>query len=200
MLDFLSEWNEKSGRIIVFAGVFDPVHNGHIAIAQQAELHHGTEVVFLPERIPQHKHGSVSYEHRLKMLEIATADESDLSVVNYPKKHHYIEEVFTWLSRQFPNRTFAWLVGSDVVDSLVTWPDIHKLRELHVNLIIIASRTKIPLSTEIGQDIAGVPTVYLQSDYTYLNSSYIRADIENRKADIPPAVYEYIQKHKLYSS
>ncbi len=199
MSDFLESWEEKSGRIIVFAGVFDPIHKGHIAIAKEAEKLYGAEVVFLPERVPQHKHGTASYEHRLEMIRVATEEEPDLSVFDYPEDHHWIEDTFTWLTKQVPDRKFAWLVGSDVAGLIKGWPGAERLLELNVNLIVIAKRINVPYEIGVGKSIVGVRTAYVQGKYKHMSSGFIRKDLKHRHTSLPAGVYNYIKKHDLYS-
>ncbi len=127
MDDFLESWENRQKSIIVFAGVFDPVHNGHLSAAKEA-LHYGSKVVFLPERVPQHKHGTTKYEHRLNMLRIATEDNGDFDVLDYPNDHHWVVETFEWLQKQYPGSKFVWLIGQDVEGNISSWPGIEKLK------------------------------------------------------------------------
>ena len=199
MTDFLEGWENRQNSIIVFAGVFDPVHNGHLSAAKKA-LHYGSKVVFLPERVPQHKHGATAYKHRLNMLRIATEDNSDFVVLDYPKEHHWVVETFEWLQKQYPGANFVWLVGQDVEGSMSSWPGIEKLKELSVEKIIVMGREH-KFSTYLD-DLEGVPVIHvhrpLQADYK-VSSSRIRVNLALYTGDIPIGVLDYITKNRLYS-
>ena len=66
---------EKKKKIGILGGTFDPVHDGHLAIAGRAEEALSLDrVIFIPAADPPHKKGTdASYGHRLAMLEAALA-------------------------------------------------------------------------------------------------------------------------------
>lgn len=197
--EFLESWENRQNSIVIFAGVFDPVHNGHLSAAKKA-LHYGDKVVFLPERVPQHKHGTTAYEHRLNMLRNATEDISEFSVLDYPNDHHWVIETFEWLKLQFPGRKFVWLIGSDVEEHIASWPGSDKLASLGVEMIAVISR-----DYEIKEYLKVVHGVNVQHIHRPMqkdekvSSTRIRQNVKNAQSDLPSRVYEYIKAHKLYS-
>ena len=198
MGSFLDSWNDVHKRVVLFSGVFDPVHKGHITLAQEAYKLHGGTVVMLPERVPQHKHGSTPYKHRLKMLNIATSDIPEIRVLDYPADNHWILETFTWLGEKFPDRKFTWLVGSDVVGGVASWPNAEILKELRVDLILVANRRDDNYQLPPERSIHGVDLHAMNSKYRYMESSFIRKDLHTRHTSLPDGVYNYINDHDLY--
>lgn len=197
--DFLDDWTEKKNSIVVFAGVFDPVHNGHLSAAHAA-LHYGSEVVFLAERIPQHKHGTTAYQHRLNMLSIATEDTPEFTVLDYPRDNQWVRETFEWLTMQYPGKSFVWLVGNDVAPLIASWPDSDKLAELNVSKIAVIKRQGLDeLRVEKIHDVPVIHRVRPMSKDEDISSTLIRNDIGNTKDRVPVGVYSYIQEHNLYS-
>jgi len=203
MGSFLDTWLEKKNRIIVFAGVFDPVHIGHISAAREA-MWYGSKVIFLPERVPQHKHGTAAYKHRLAMLEVALSSEPNTEVIDYPEDHQYIEPTFTWLQHQFPNRTFMWLVGGDVLEHISSWKDSDRLGEFSVAGIVTLPRSEDSFVKYRPNKIHDT-TVYYRSrvmrkrSHQSINSTVIRQDMESKHTSLPDGVHDYIKQHSLYT-
>jgi nicotinate-nucleotide adenylyltransferase len=199
MGDFLEGWENRQNSIIVFAGVFDPVHNGHLSAAEKA-LYYGSQVVFLPERVPQHKHSATAYEYRLNMLRIATEDNDDFVVLDYPNDHHWVVETFEWLKLQYPGKKFVWLIGNDVEEHISAWPGSEKLKELGVELVLVMKRDY--KQVVYLEEIHGVPVRHLNRVFQedeQVNSTQIRLDVEQKRHDIPEKVYDYIKSNNLYS-
>lgn len=186
-------------RIIVFAGVFDPVHNGHIAVVEQTLAHHkNAKAVVVAEKLPQHKHGTTSYQYRYEMLRIAFEDNSDVEVLEAPISEHTIAGFFTWLNKRFPNATFSWIVGSDVLTYIESWRDSEKLSDYHLDEIVCFERK----GSEIQQipSVKWTPVICLEINDTYksISSKKIR-NKEVALADaVPKKVATYINTMHFY--
>jgi nicotinate (nicotinamide) nucleotide adenylyltransferase len=202
--EFLESWEDKNNRVIVFAGVFDPVHKGHISAAQDA-LQNGREVVFLPERAPQHKHQATEYKHRLEMLKIATKSQKNISVLDYPFEKQFIEETFSWLKTKYPDRSFTWLIGSDVLEHIPSWSGSEKLSKLGVKEILVYAREDYNFSVSKIKEIGGAKIVFnprkrSMKNHSVISSSYILEDIKHRQSALADGVYDYIKENSLYNA
>ncbi len=199
MSDFEDSWNVRKNTLVVFAGVFDPVHNGHLSAAQGA-LHYGDKVLFMPERVPQHKHGTADYDKRLNMLKKAIASNPDFAVVDYPEDHHWVVETFQWLKAQYPDKKFVWLVGSDVAPLMIEWPGVEQLESLGVRSVLVMKREGN--DTDRFETIGGVPARHLYRPIgkdEKVSSTTIRENVEKHKKHLSKEVYAYIVENKLYS-
>ena len=199
MSSFYESWRKKEDVVIVFAGVFDPVHKGHISAAEAAMKTVGHTVVFLPERVPQHKHGTTAYIHRLNMLRIATAHDARFTVLDYPEDQQYIVPTFNWLRTLYPDRQFVWLMGADVVPYVASWPDSEKLSELGVQRILAVSRQEEPSQQKV-HDIYVDRVRRRRHKHEHLSSRFIRDDIATRHTALPDGVFAYIRANELYSA
>jgi nicotinate (nicotinamide) nucleotide adenylyltransferase len=203
MLNFLDSWKDKRSTVIVFAGIFDPVHIAHISAAEEALKSYGSKLVFLPEKEPQHKKGVTEYRHRLEMLKIATKSQLNMQVLDYPCKKQYIEETFSWLKAKFPNNKFIWLIGADVLPQVNRWPGHEKLKESGVEQIVVFIRGDKHQVLSV-KEIGGASVVYKKRTRAMLNhenisSSYVLEDLKHRQSALPTGVYDYIKANNLYS-
>ncbi|MCA9333239.1 nicotinate-nicotinamide nucleotide adenylyltransferase [Candidatus Saccharibacteria bacterium] len=206
MNNFLKSWLDKWNRIVVFAGVFDPVHKAHISAAETA-LTLGKKVVFLPERVPQHKHSTTDYTHRLNMLKIATKSNPRFEVLDYPEDHQYIEPVFKWLKAKYPASSFVWIVGSDVAPLMAKWPGVENLESLGVKGVYYLNRH----GSEIGNSYEldnGVVLYQLKRrrnwkkhiTHSRINSASIRENTKQNRDQLPGGVFEYLVANGLYNN
>ncbi len=184
--------------IVIFGGVFDPVHKGHISVALSAAKEFAAEkVVFLPERTPYRKAQCTSYEHRLKMLQLATLHNPLLEVLDCPDERQTIASTFGWLKNTFPEHSFIWLVGSDVVGMLSDWPNVEQLQLYGVEALAVAKRGDTQQTVSFAD--FGIPVRQFIAPDSTVSSSHFRSDSERLKDMAPAIVYEYIVANQLYS-
>lgn len=201
--DFLNSWDKKQNRVVVFAGVFDPVHIAHISAAEEALKTSGSKLVFLPEKVPQHKKNVTDYRYRLEMLKIATKLQLNIEVLDYPNNQQYIKGTFEWLRDKYKDNEFVWLVGSDVLNYIEKWPDSEKLKSYGVVEILVFIREE-QASEIMPKKIHDVPVRYLRrprnkTNHQKLSSRYILEDLLHRQGSLPNGVYEYIKNNNLYN-
>lgn len=115
-------------RIGIYPGSFDPVHVGHIAFALQAmESANLDEVYFLPERRPRHKQHVEHFAHRVAMLRQAIKPHPSFKVLELTDVSFSVDKTLTKLSTIFEDDEIVFLFGSDVIQSLPTWPNAERL-------------------------------------------------------------------------
>lgn len=111
-------------RIAILGGTFDPVHWGHLVLAQTALDRLSLEkVIWVPVRNPPHKHG-LAYKHRRLMVEIAIADNSAFVLeegnVDCAEPDYAINTLAS-LQKTYPNRQWVWILGLDAFQTLPRW-------------------------------------------------------------------------------
>ncbi|MEM7249550.1 MAG: nicotinate-nucleotide adenylyltransferase [Acidobacteriota bacterium] len=193
-------------RVGLFGGTFDPVHEGHLALAAAcAEQLSLDEVRFLPARIPPHKGAAtVSGEHRLAMLELATADRSDFRPDPRELSREgtsYTIDTLIELGEELPDAELFFLCGADSLRDLPTWRRWEELLQRAV--FVVVGRSGIdhdPLVERHRAEIEAGRIVLLSCEPPPWASREIRAALEagQRPEGLPPSVSDYIQERGLY--
>jgi nicotinate-nucleotide adenylyltransferase len=130
-------------RVGVFGGTFDPVHFGHLILAEQCrEQGRLDEVWFVPAARPPHKSERelTRFDQRVEMLALATAGHAAFRVLELEKDRpgpSYTVDTLTELRRRDPKSDLWLLVGSDTLADLGTWHERHRLPEL-AGLLVMA--------------------------------------------------------------
>jgi nicotinate-nucleotide adenylyltransferase len=116
-------------RIGVFGGTFDPVHVGHLILAEQArEQGRLDEVWFVPAPRPPQKDGQAitRFDARVEMLALAITGNPTFRIDELEKERKgpsYTVETLAELRRRHPQDTFSLLLGSDSLADLPDWYD-----------------------------------------------------------------------------
>jgi nicotinate-nucleotide adenylyltransferase len=129
-------------RIAFYGGSFDPLHNGHLAIARAlSEQFTLDEFVFVPAFHAPHKLGKKvsSAFHRYAMLAIATNAEAKIKVskmeLELPERP-YTVETLTRLLNELPDTQIFFVMGADSWTEITTWREWEKVLTL-VNIIVV---------------------------------------------------------------
>jgi len=184
-------------RIALFGGTFDPVHAGHLAMAEQAVVRLGLdEVRFLPCQRSPHKtqREPAPGQHRLEMLRLATAqlpwavvDDFELATQGPSFSLITAEE----MARRFPAARLFWLLGADQWAALPRWQNSQRLAELVEFAVFPRGQPALPRPDfrlhlldgshpASASAIRGNPTGVLESAWLH------------------PQVAAYIRRHALY--
>lgn len=186
-------------HIAFFGGTFDPIHEGHLEVAQKAvEALNLDQIIFVPCRRSPHKTESpgASDADRLKMLQLATAPYPWAIVDDYELKKpppSYTWETVRHLENQFTFKARLFLlIGFDQWDALPRWKNIKTLAQ-DVEFIVVG-RGKQPKSRE------SYHAHFIQGDHP-ASASQIRADLKEKHPPrwLPATVEQYISKKALYS-
>lgn len=202
-------------QIAIFGGTFDPIHWGHLLIAETA-LHQVPveQIIWVPSLNPPHKQAA-AFEHRLEMLKLATKDNPAFTIslveVNRPGISYAINTLID-LSAAYPNTHWYWIVGLDAFQTLPRWYCRHELAQMCDWLIAprllggetIAQSELICKQVEqqlINQSIS-IRWQLLHIPLVGVSSSLIRQLIRVRQSIrylVAESVRLYIAAHNLYS-
>lgn len=184
--------------IALFGGTFDPIHLGHIHLADTARQALALdEVRFLPCRVSPHKTGTTptSAADRLAMLRLATAglpwavvDDCEVRREGPSFSYQTAEE----LAARFPAARLCWLMGGDQWDALPQWRHPERLAALCE--FIVLARGGLPQPRD-GYRLRVLETVHPAS------ATAIREALAGGATGHPwlaPSVAGWIAQHGLY--
>ena len=180
--------------IILFGGSFDPIHNGHLSIAEEAcRLLNAEKVIFIPAKNPRWKNPS-DIKDRKEMLELALKNRknfeiSDFEINSVSEVNYSIDTVKYFISR-FPDRKLYLLIGYDQMDRLKDWKDIGELAGL-IQMVAYAR----PFYPKDDEAIKNFHIRIIETATNTFSSTDIRT---GKDLHAPLDVLNYIVDHELY--
>lgn len=198
-------------NICIFGGAFDPVHKGHIAIAESAvKKFNFDKLLFMVSKNPPHKSShTASFCHRINMVNLALKGlDNKFSVTDIEAKLNDLSYTYNSLSALkeiYCNDNIYFLVGSDIFASIEKWYNYKQLFDLAY--FIIGCRPGISFKNmiesvpdDIKKRIADRNKIALfEIDSFNISSSEIRKSIKKYLEYLPSNVAEYIIKNNLYN-
>jgi nicotinate-nucleotide adenylyltransferase len=199
-------------RVGLFGGTFDPIHYGHLLLAEvcreQCDL---DEVWFLPADVPPHKQGEMvsSGQARAEMIELAVAGNAGLLVSRHELEHggvNYTVDTLRHFRDETPEAELFFLMGADMFNDLPNWRNAEEVCRLAVP--IVAQRAGVsPPDYDCLQSIATPERIseLLSYQVEMPQIEFSSTEIRNRVAEgrsiryrTPRAVQKYIETHGLY--
>jgi nicotinate-nucleotide adenylyltransferase len=190
---------KKNTRIGLFGGSFNPVHYGHLVIAESIrETFDLDKVIFIPCHIPPHKDSCVyaPKRHRLRMLQMATRNNPAFTVSSFElakKSVSYSVDTIHHFRRFYKKNELFFIIGADSLTNISRWRDYKKLTK-KVNIVVAPRKGSRPKSVHIRAHVAEIPCVSI-------SSSGIRRKIHEGKDIsllVPRDVEHYIATHRVY--
>ena len=199
----------------IFGGTFDPIHNGHLHVAQQVLDRIGLDQVqFLPCAIPVHRGvPRESAVHRMQMIELAIRDckEYELNTLELDRGgHSYMADTLGEIRNKYPGVTINLILGADAFNQLERWKSPQQV--LRLAHLLVCQRPEFVLERDIFSNrwIDSIEMLHqsnegcilpLAIDENPCSSTRVRDRLKAQEAEIqclPAAVFEYIQDHHLY--
>jgi len=191
----------KTKKTGLFFGSFNPIHNGHLIMANyMAEFTDLDEVWFVvsPQNPLKQKNTLLPEHHRLALVRIAIEDQQKLGVTDIEFKMprpSYTIDTLTWLSEKYPSREFVLISGTDIFSSFHKWKNHEAILEFYS--IYVYPRPGSGLG-----DFTDYPKIKLfAAPMMEISSSFIRQGIKakkNMRYWMPDKVYEYMQEMHFY--
>ncbi len=199
-------------RIGIFGGTFDPIHMGHLILAEQCRTQANLdEVRFMPAAAPPHKPGLTitRFEQRCEMIELAIAGHPAFKVERIEKElppPSYTANTLARMREREPDHEYHLLMGSDGLPDLPGWYE--PLRVIEQAGLIVVPRPGVMLWTAdrlakaLDVDVAKVSMRFVACPMIEIASRELRRAISDGMSIryfVPRAVEEYIRDRKLYT-
>lgn len=184
-------------RIAILGGTFNPIHLGHLVMAQTAlEKMKLDQVVFVPSNIPPHKSSKslISAEDRYNMVRSAVRGHRGLSVsdveIKRKGKSYSIDTV-----REFSAKgtKLFFILGQDAFDGLKDWKRIGELEDL-VEFIVLNRPGSKKRRSRFKHHFIVMPNIEIASS----DLRRMLANGQSVRYLVPDRVLKYISRRKLY--
>lgn len=197
-------------RLGLLGGTFDPVHWGHLLMAEQCrEQCRLDQVWLLPAGSPPHKsdHAISTGTQRAEMLEFAIAGHSDLVVnrLEFTREGKtYTVDTLEQLHRERPEDELFFIIGADSLTDLPDWREPERIIEYATVVAVNRGDRPLPnreeLTEHLGKQIASRVELVTMPGID-LSATDIRHRVSEGRSVrfmVPRAVEAYIAENKLY--
>ena len=203
-------------RIGLMGGTFDPIHYGHLVIAEEVRATLDlAEMIFIPTGQPPHKPGRVitPAEQRLAMLELAIASNPHFTIslieMDRPGLSYMVDTLRLLRAQMGTNVELSFVIGWDSLEELHTWHDPQGILA-QLDTLVAVGRPGYMDESEYNniQRETRLPGIsqrlcVVQAPQLSISSTDLRRRIAQHKPikyQVPEAVEQYIFTHGLYVS
>ncbi|MCG8584978.1 MAG: nicotinate-nucleotide adenylyltransferase [Pirellulales bacterium] len=199
-------------RIGLYGGSFDPVHYGHLLLAEFCREHCRLDrVLFMPAAVSPHKSDRqpTDARARVEMLRLAIGGHAafDVSEMEIDRGGpSFTVETLTALTQESPDEDWFFLMGGDSLADLPSWREPKRICELATPVIVARHGSPMPDVGALAAFVAAsrlseIEQCLVQMPLIELSSSDIRRRIsagESIRYQTPRAVEKYIETNGLY--
>lgn len=194
---------ETGQRIGIFGGAFDPVHLGHVRVA---ESFWGSNLIdrllILPTPVSPHKEteNQSSFKHRFEMLKLAFKSYDSVIISDleaHLPKPSYTLQTIEHLQDENPENIYFLCIGEDNLESFHKW---WKYEDILKKVTIIVARRPDAQSSEQKSEILE-RAIFVDHNEMEISSTEIREGvrIDNLIKYVPVPVADYIRSNNLYT-
>jgi len=191
-------------RLGVLGGSFNPIHLGHLLVADDVRRKLGLDrVLFVPAFRPPHKPGPLApYEHRVAMTRLALGGQAGLELCPVEERlpvPSYTADTLRAVRSQYRDASLYFMLGSDQYSDIRLW--YHPLELVRLARLVVMSRPGVPRPRLYpGHSVRRV--LFLDVIQVSVSARAIRKRLANGASVrymLPTRVLDYATKHRVYS-
>lgn len=188
-------------KVGLFFGSFNPVHTGHLIIANYMAEHTDLDQVWLvvsPQNPLKNKSTLARDHDRLHLVNISIENNTLLrssDIEFYLPKPSYTIDTLTYLKEKYPQHNFVLIMGGDNLATLHKWKNYTQILDNHQ--IYVYKRPNYDLG--LLKDHSSIEL--FEAPLLEISASYIRAQSKEGKSIrylVPDAVYKYLEETRMY--
>jgi nicotinate-nucleotide adenylyltransferase len=187
-------------KIGLYFGSFNPVHHGHLIIANYIRQYSDLDQVWLvisPQNPFKPSQGLLNEYHRFHLVQLALEGEKDLKAVDIEfrlPKPSYTIHTLAYLEEKYPDHRFSIIMGSDSYQNLDKWKNADVLMSRYA--FYVYPRPGFPLRSDLP-----LQPVVLEAPMLEISATRIREMLRSGKSIrylVPDAVQEEIERNHYY--
>ncbi len=200
-------------KIGLYFGTFNPIHVGHLIIANHMAEHSDLDKIWMvvtPHNPHKKKNTLLDDYHRLEMVHLATKDFPKIQPSDIEFKlpqPNYTVNTLAHLFEKFPQHEFSLIMGEDNLNSLHKWKNYEIILKNHAIYVYPRLNSGENESTVNSKDteinsVLNHPKIHkIDAPIVELSSTFIRENIKNGKniaPMLPKEVWEYVEHNLFY--
>lgn len=210
--NFILNHTAQSGKIGLMGGTFNPVHYGHLLIAENAYEQFGLdEVIFLPTGQSPHKDARhiLEAEERMEMIRLAIADNTHFSCSDYEIRKEGISYTYLTIQafyEQLAGKELYFIMGADSLAYFDSWMRPDQISRMCTILAAVRdgwNREELVPIRDFLQEKYGTRIHFIRTPNFSVSSRMIRKRILEHQSIrylVPDAVEQYLKEHAVYLS
>jgi len=198
---------ENKKRVGIMGGTFNPIHYGHLRLAQEAQEQVLLDkILFMPSGRSYMKKNVLDTQKRVEMTALAIKQYSkfELSLIEAQKTGNtYTCDTLQYLTRTNSDTQYYFIIGADSLFQIEQWKSPEQIFQLAILICAIRDDYDFDTIRKKGEALAesGADIIYLNTPKWDISSTDIRAKVKSRisiRGLVPPEVALYIEQEHLY--
>lgn len=198
---------ENKKRVGIMGGTFNPIHYGHLRLAQEAQEQVLLDkILFMPSGRSYMKKNVLDTQKRVEMTALAIRQypKFELSLIEAQKTGNtYTCDTLQYLTRTNLDTQYYFIIGADSLFQIEQWKSPEQIFQFAILICAIRDDYDFDTIRKKGEALAesGADIIYLNTPKWDISSTDIRAKVKSRisiRGLVPPEVALYIEQEHLY--